>query len=82
MEVPMPMIQSLVLAILISLMMATGFATMIGGTPMVGRLWRSVGRFARRTLDNLLRWLWRNYHRELLGFVAGVLVTLFFLGRL
>lgn len=75
-------VQALVLATLVALAMATGVAIMFGGPPMAGRLWRFVWGQARRHATTFLRFLWRNHRREVLGFVAGVLVTLFFLGRL
>lgn len=74
-------VQGLVLATVVALAMAAGVATMIGGPPMAGRLWRYVWGLARRHATTFLRYLWRNHRRELLGFVAGVLVTLFFSGR-
>jgi len=69
------------LSVLIMLLI-TGLALLVGGPPAVGRVWRAIDRFLYRHLSHFIRSAWRQYWRQILSFVAGVLATLFFLGRL
>jgi len=42
----------------------------------------NVARAARRQVTRFARWAWRNYHQFIVGVGVGIVLTLYFLGRL
>lgn len=72
--------QVFVLAIAI-LATVAGFALMIGGPPAMRTVLLSISHAILHYATIFVRWAWQGYWRFIVGFAAGVFVTLYFMGR-
>lgn len=86
MNQPQNIFQTILFLVGFILLMALGGELVTRGVPAVNRRYRAVLAWTwnglRGRIRQLFRWAWREYKQFIVGVGVGVLLTLYFTGRL